>query len=272
MTRTLGSVRGAAGNGGPYRDPPVALGDAAYGDITEFRLGLDQREIDYVLDVKGSTSALPESARPARRPRKHTGRPAAARYRRPFGSLAELALAAGADACVEVNWREGTRGPMTSRFLALRVRPANVKLRHADPDGKLPVCWLLAEWPPGKQAPTDFWLSTLPARHPDRAARRARQTALADRTRLPRAKGRARPRPLRRALIRGLAPPRHPRLRRPRIPHHKTATPPANAGGRLTSLFEVARELQQLLACWQGTCPTCRRRLLPNTPYLQQPP
>src|SRR4051794_3130363 len=52
---------------------------------------------------------------------------------------------------------------MTSRFLAIRVRPGNVKLRRADPDGELPVRWLLAEWPAGKDAPTDFWLSNLPA-------------------------------------------------------------------------------------------------------------
>jgi SRSO17 transposase len=146
--------------------PPVVLGDAAYGDITELRLGLEEREISYVLDVKGSTSALPESATPERPKRPRTGRPPAARYRRPFSSLAELALAAGPDAGVEVEWREGTRGPMSSRFLALRVRPANVKLRRADPDGELPLRWLLAEWPQGKDTPTDFWLSNLPADTP----------------------------------------------------------------------------------------------------------
>ena len=147
-------------------EPPVVLGDAAYGDITELRLGLAEREVCYVLDVKGVTSALPETARPERPAYAGTGRPAAARYRRPFSSLAELAQAAGADACVEVCWREGTRGAMSSRFLVLRVRPSNVRLRRADPDGELPVGWLLAEWPADKEAPTDFWLSNLPADTP----------------------------------------------------------------------------------------------------------
>ena len=55
---------------------------------------------------------------------------------------------------------------MNSRFLALRVRPANVKLRRADPGGELPVCWLLVEWPTGKDAPSDYWLSNLPADTP----------------------------------------------------------------------------------------------------------
>jgi SRSO17 transposase len=147
-------------------EPPVVLGDAAYGDISGLRLGLEEREVRYVLDVKGATSALPETATPERPAYAGTGRPPAARYRRPFSSLAGLAQAAGPDACVEVCWREGTRGAMTSRFLALRVRPANVKLRRADPDGELPLCWLLAEWPADKEAPTDFWLSNLPADTP----------------------------------------------------------------------------------------------------------
>jgi len=138
------------------------LGDAAYGDITELRAGLHKREISYVLDVKGSTSALPEAATPKRPQWSGNGRPPAARYRRPFDSLAGLALAAGPEACVEVEWREGTRKALGSRFLALRVRPANVKLRRADPNGELPLCWLLAEWPTDKDAPTDFWLSNLP--------------------------------------------------------------------------------------------------------------
>jgi SRSO17 transposase len=145
--------------------PPV-LGDAAYGDITDFRLGLEEREISYVLDVKATTSALPEDAQPQRPSYQGKGRPPAPRYRRPFASVAALAAAAGLDAYQRVTWREGTRGPMTSRFLALRIRPANIKMRRADPDGELPVRWLLAEWPAGKDAPTDFWLSDLPADTP----------------------------------------------------------------------------------------------------------
>lgn len=147
-------------------EPPVVLGDGAYGDVTELRVGLAERGISYVLDVKGSTSALPASAKPQRPQGPGRGRPPASRYRRPFDSLAGLARAAGKDACVEVKWREGTRGPLSSRFLALRVRPANVKLRHADPGRELPLCWLLAEWPQGKKEPTDFWLSNLPTDTP----------------------------------------------------------------------------------------------------------
>jgi SRSO17 transposase len=147
-------------------EPPPVLGDAAYGDITDLRLGLEERDIGYVLDVKPITSALPEDAEPERPAWSGRGRPPTPRYRRPFSSLAELALAAGPEARVEVSWREGTRGTMTSRFIALRIRPANVKLRRAEAGGELPIRWLLAEWPDGKETATDFWISNLPADTP----------------------------------------------------------------------------------------------------------
>ncbi|GAA3525756.1 hypothetical protein GCM10023075_84110 [Streptosporangium album] len=51
---------------------------------------------------------------------------------------------------------------MRSRFAALRVRPAGVRIRRAYAGGELPVCWLLAEWPPGEPEPVKYWLSTLP--------------------------------------------------------------------------------------------------------------
>src|SRR3954452_20735563 len=49
--------------------PPVVLGDGAYGDITEFRSGLEERHLEYVLDVKRTTSAYREDVRPTRPPK-----------------------------------------------------------------------------------------------------------------------------------------------------------------------------------------------------------
>jgi SRSO17 transposase len=86
-----------------------------------------------------------------------------ARYRETPSNLRALVLAAGADAARPVTWREGDRGPLTSRFVALRVRPANDAQRQ---DGVLPERWLLAEWPAGKDEPVKYWLSNLPARTP----------------------------------------------------------------------------------------------------------
>jgi SRSO17 transposase len=72
----------------------------------------------------------------------------------------------------QVTWRQGTKktkgnptAKMRSRFMALRVRPANRDIPRAS-DGGLPECWLLAEWPPGEPEPTDYWLSTLDADTP----------------------------------------------------------------------------------------------------------
>jgi SRSO17 transposase len=149
--------------------PPVLLGDGAYGDTTELRTGLEDRKIEYVLDVKGATSAYSEDVKPSqpeRRPGR--GRPPGARYREDPSSLKALALAAGKHAAVGVTWREGTRGKMNSRFLALRVRPANIDLRRAahKAGAQLPVRWLICEWPSKEPEPTKYWLSNLPADTP----------------------------------------------------------------------------------------------------------
>jgi SRSO17 transposase len=145
--------------------PPVVLGDGAYGDVTELRSGLEEREIEYVLDVKGTTSAYREDVKPEQPPKPEgRGRPPAARYREDPSSLKALALAAGDQAAVTVTWREGTRGKMSSRFLALRVRPANIELRRAahKTGEQLAVRWLVCEWPSKEPEPTKYWLSNLP--------------------------------------------------------------------------------------------------------------
>jgi SRSO17 transposase len=143
--------------------PPVMVGDGAYGDNTEFRTSLEQRNIRYVLDVKGVTSAYREDAQRERPEYQGRGQPPKCRYQQDPSSLRDLALAAGQDATVSVTWREGTRGKMTSRFFALRVRPANVELRRAanQADQDLAVAWLLAEWPEHKSEPVKYWLSNM---------------------------------------------------------------------------------------------------------------
>jgi SRSO17 transposase len=141
-------------------EPPVTAADGGFGDITEFRQGLDERELGYVLQVKGSTSAYVEEVEPVQPDYRGTGRPPGAGYRAKPSSLRELALAAGKNAAVGLSWREGSHGRMHSRFLALRVRPANIKLRRAAHAGgqELRVCWLLAEWPADKNEPVKYWL------------------------------------------------------------------------------------------------------------------
>ena len=144
--------------------PPVLVADCGYGEVGEFRGGLDDREIPYVVQVKADTSAYPEHVHPNTAPYAGKGRRPRPRYRHPPSSLKELALAAGQRACLDLIWRRGSKGLQRSRFLAVRVRPAGVTPRRtARAAGEeLPVRWLLAEWPSDQAEPVKYWLASLP--------------------------------------------------------------------------------------------------------------
>jgi SRSO17 transposase len=150
---------------------PVA-GDSGYGDATEFRLALDERGFDYVLEVDPTAGAYPHDAVPVVAAYQGRGRPPAPGYPGKPVSLRALVLAAGRGALRQVTWRRGTKktatnptAAMRSRFLALRVRPANRNIpRHGD--GSLPEAWLIAEWPPGEPEPVKYWLSNMDAGTP----------------------------------------------------------------------------------------------------------
>jgi SRSO17 transposase len=147
--------------------PPVILADGAYGEVGEFRLGLEQRELAYVVQVPGTISAYPEDVAPELAAYAGRGRPPMPRYRQRRSSLRQLVLDADPSAATTVAWREGADGkPLRSRFVALRVRPAGVRLRRATRGGELPVRWLLAEWSDGEPEPVKYWLATLPADTP----------------------------------------------------------------------------------------------------------
>jgi SRSO17 transposase len=152
--------------------PPVLVADAGYGEVGEFRQGLDDRQIPYVVQVKADTSAYREQTHPTVAPYKGRGRRPRPRYRDKPVSLRQLALQAGPQAGVELIWRRGSKGLQRSRFLALRVRPAGITPRRqaaARAEGaswELPVRWLLVEWPTGKPEPVKYWLSNLPTDTP----------------------------------------------------------------------------------------------------------
>jgi SRSO17 transposase len=142
----------------------VVQADGGYGDITAFRVGLEERELEYVVQVKGVTSAQPADAVPVAPVYPGRGRPPTTRYPNKPVSLKHLVLAAGREHVHTVRWREGDRGPLASQFVAIRVRPANNAQRGGD--GTLPERWLLAEWPKGTAEPIKYWLSNLPADTP----------------------------------------------------------------------------------------------------------
>jgi SRSO17 transposase len=146
---------------------PAVAADAGYGDNALFRRQLTAAGWQYVLAVKGGTTAYAGDAVPQARPYGGLGQPPKPAYPRPPATLRQLALAHAAG-IAPVTWRQGTRtgkdnpgAAMTGYFLAVRVRPASRHISRAA-DRSLPACWLLAEWPPEADEPTGYWLSTLP--------------------------------------------------------------------------------------------------------------
>uniref|UniRef100_UPI00389A032F IS701 family transposase n=1 Tax=Streptomyces broussonetiae TaxID=2686304 RepID=UPI00389A032F len=156
--------------------PPVLVADAGYGQNADFRGGLDDRGIGYAVAIRSDVTVHPQDAQPLMPPWSGNGRKPQPRYRDKPASVAAWATSHGRRAFTEVTWREGSRGPMRSRFLALRVRPAGVRPRRLAQaaaiardghwDGVLPEETLLVEWPQDAEAPTDYWLSNLPGDTP----------------------------------------------------------------------------------------------------------
>jgi SRSO17 transposase len=145
--------------------PPLLAADAGYGDIGPFRSALDERGIDYIMQVKGDALAHEAGVAPVERVWSGRGRPPTRtdpRYPATAVSLAAHVVAAGRTAATTITWREGSKGAMTSRFVFLRVRPAGHRVAR-DTDGTLPERWLIAQWPDNEPEPVKYWLSSLPA-------------------------------------------------------------------------------------------------------------
>jgi SRSO17 transposase len=141
----------------------VVLADAGYGTDTEFRSALTEMSLTYVVGIQSTASAWPPEKGPLP-PRSWSGRgrPPSLTRRDPDHkpvSAKELAHSLPADAWHTVTWREGTNAPLSSRFAAVRVRPAHRDYWRSAPR---PEEWLLVEWPQGESEPTKYWLSTLP--------------------------------------------------------------------------------------------------------------
>ncbi len=141
---------------------PLGLADAGCGDTAAFRLGLNQRGLNYVVGISSRLTANPAAARPVTAPYTSTGRPTTARYPEPARGVKDLVIAKGRGAAKPVSWREGSRPGrgctghkrMYSRFVALRVRPAGREIRQATEGTELAGSRLLAEWPAGQGEPS----------------------------------------------------------------------------------------------------------------------
>jgi len=140
------------------------LADAGYGSDTAFRDGLTELNLPYVVGVTSQASVWAPGVEPLPpKPRKQIGRSPKLLRRAPGhepSSVRMLALEWPAENWREVSWREGTNAMLMSRFAFVRIRPSHrdywrTSVREEE--------WLLVEWPEGEDAPTKYWLSTLPS-------------------------------------------------------------------------------------------------------------
>jgi SRSO17 transposase len=143
----------------------VVVADAGYGVDGQFRAGIGELGLEYVVGVQSSVTVWePGTAPLPPLPRKRIGRPPRLLRRDPDHqplSVKELAFSLPAESWKTVHWRQGTRHKLRSRFTAVRVRPANRDYWRAEPHAEE---WLLIEWPKEEAEPAKYWLSTLPAK------------------------------------------------------------------------------------------------------------
>lgn len=152
------------------------LGDCAYGKNTELRERLNTAELEYVLSVSEEVSVFTAEtvfAVPAPRPAGKGRQKTRPRPDREPEQIGDLIKRLGPEQFNTVTFRDGPDGKrMRSRFCFLRVRAAHEWEKRSTPPRQE---WLIVEWPKGKDQPTDYWLSNLPAStKPERLARLAR--------------------------------------------------------------------------------------------------
>jgi SRSO17 transposase len=143
--------------------PGVLLTDAGYGVDGAFRAGVTASGLTYVVGVQSTLSVWPPGVEPLP-PKPWSGRgrpPSRMRRDREHVPVSAKTLAKGLpeEAWRIVPWREGSNEILSSRFAAVRVRPASRDWKLSTP---YPLEWLLIEWPEGEKEPTKYWLSTLP--------------------------------------------------------------------------------------------------------------
>ena len=155
--------------------PAPILADCAYGDDSRFRTRLHVLELEYVVAVSSQISVYgPETtfAVPERNGKVGRKRSVARPDRKPE-SVRALAERLPATAWKTLPCRTTAAGEeVSSRFAFVRVVAT-----HPVRNDNLPPReeWLIIEWPPGNEAPSDYWLSNLPSKTTrERLARLAR--------------------------------------------------------------------------------------------------
>jgi SRSO17 transposase len=155
-------IRRALADGVP---PGIVLMDAGYGNDSGFRDALREEKLLYVGGIQSSAKLWPPGMAPLPpKPPSGRGRPPRLLRRSPEHqplTAKALAKSVPATAWRRVTWREGSQADLTSRFAALRVRPAHRDYWSSAPRDEE---WLLIEWPESDTKPTKYWLSNLPAK------------------------------------------------------------------------------------------------------------
>ena len=143
--------------------PGVILADAGYGADGTFRTGLSALDLTYVVGVQPTLSVWRPGEEPLPpKPWGGKGRPPSLLRRAPGHkpvSAKVLAEQLPPQAWRTITWREGTNLDLTSRFAAVRLRPASRDYNRTEPRAKE---WFMVEWQEGATEPTKYWLSTLP--------------------------------------------------------------------------------------------------------------
>jgi len=141
----------------------LVLTDSGYGDSYEFRQGLRNRELDYVAQVSGELTAWTEDPHPAEPPMKRGGKiPRKRLYAKELPatrSLCQIAKDLPSSSWKTITWREGTKGPLSSRFARVVVWMATGLMEGRTM--RVPSEELLIEWPGGTNEPRKYWLSSL---------------------------------------------------------------------------------------------------------------
>ena len=137
----------------------VVAADAGYGQVVDFRVGLVERGLQYAVGIQSTTAVWAAPLDVAAPPYRGVGRPRKkpADLPKPM-SVLELSQSLPAERWQRVTWRVGTKGPMTSRFVALRVQTSH---RYQHQPLKEQSQWLLVEWQAHEPAPDRFWLSNV---------------------------------------------------------------------------------------------------------------
>src|SRR5712672_2408738 len=122
----LEQIRQALASGVPMG---VVLADAGYGDETHFRDGITELGMLYALGIRPATTVWAPGTAPLP-PKPWSGRGIRpTRLRREPGNepvaVKTLAMELPQEAYSMLTWREGTNADLSSRFAALRVRPAH---------------------------------------------------------------------------------------------------------------------------------------------------